>query len=103
MSAESYRAHAIPPARALATVVCVCTINWAHTDVVGGLPYDFTTGNLYVVTPRQTKHRKSCPASVPHGRIGPVTLEEEGCRQAATERVQKEAALAAAEKRWNLA
>lgn len=31
------------PARVLAAVVCVCTIHWTCLDVVGWLPYDFTT------------------------------------------------------------
>lgn len=36
-------------ARAFATVVCACKINWTCPDVVGWYLYDFTTETLYKV------------------------------------------------------
>lgn len=93
------------PARAPAAVLCAFTIDWTCPDMAGWFPYDFTAGSLYVVLSCRTNQRKTCPGSVPHVRIGPMKLEWEVCMQAATERVQREMALAAAgeRSRWDRA
>lgn len=84
------------PARALAAVVFACATNWTRPDVAGCIPYNFSTVSLYIVPLRRTKQKKMCPGLVPHGRTGTLKLEREDCMQAATERVQRETAPAAA-------
>lgn len=93
------------PARALAVLLYACAIDWTRLDVAGWYSYDFTTGDVYAVSPCRNMQGKTFPGLVLYGRMDSAKLEKKDRMESPTEKERGKTGVAVAEERhmWDRA